>query len=73
MKSLQEFYNDKDTAKNVKNYLIQYLEGEAVRKVFSKEDISGFADAKECIEGAFENLATMFDARPARRDINEAR
>lgn len=74
MKSLQEFYNDKETKENVKNYLISFLEEEALRKVFAKEDVSGIADARDCIEKAFYNLEVLFDQKPkAKEPINEAR
>lgn len=74
MKSLQEFYNDKETKENVKNYLISFLEEEALRKVFAKEDVSGIADARDCIGKAFYNLEVLFDQKPkAKEPINEAR
>lgn len=74
MKSLLNFYQDIETRDNVKNYLIEFLEQEAVRKVFAKEDISGIADAKEIIEKAFYNLEVMFEQKPKPKEsINEAR
>lgn len=74
MKSLQTFFFDTETKDNVKNYLINFLAEEAIRKVFSKEDVSGIADAKDCIEKAFENLEVLFGEKPkAKEPINEAR
>jgi hypothetical protein len=74
MKSLLEFYNDKDTKENVKNYLIEYLRGEAVRKVFDKEDVSSVAEAKDIIDKAFENMDNMFAKKPIVRETkNESR
>lgn len=74
MKSLLEFYNDKDTKENVKNYLIEYLRGEAVRKVFDKEDVSAVAEAKDIIDKAFENMDNMFAKKPISRETkNESR
>jgi hypothetical protein len=74
MKSLQTFYQDSDTKENVKNYLISFLEEEALKKVFAKEDVSGIADARECIEKAFYNLEVLFGEKPkAKEQINEAR
>ena len=74
MKSLQQFFLETDTRDNVKNYLVEFLEQEAVRKVFAKEDISGLADARDCIEKAFYNLEVLFGEKPKRKEaINEAR
>jgi hypothetical protein len=54
--------------------LISFLEEEAVRKVFAKEDVSGIADARECIEKAFYNLEVLFGEKPkAKEQINKAR
>lgn len=74
VKSLQEFYNDKETKDNVKNYLIEFLKEEGSKKMFNKEDVSGFADAKEVIEKAFDNMEYMFSPKQKEKIIiNEAR
>jgi len=74
MKSLQEFYNDKDTKENVKMYLIEFLEGIAIKKAFAREDIAGVAEAKELIEKAFDNLDNLFSPKPKKIEpVNEAR
>ena len=74
MKSLQQFYNDKDTKENVYNYLIDYLEKEAVKRVFEREDVSAIADAKEVIDKAFDNLEVLFNKKAEKKEsINEAR
>jgi len=74
MKSLREFYNDHDTRDNVHNYLVEYLEQEAIKKVFAKEDVSAVAEAKEMIDKAFENLSVIFEPKVEKKEItNEAR
>lgn len=74
MKSLLSFYNDKDTKDNVHNYLIDYLEKEAISRVFDREDVSAVADAKEIIDKAFDNLETLFKSKVEKKEpINEAR
>ena len=74
MKSLQQFYLETDTRDNVKNYLIEFLKEEAVRKIFAKEDVSGVAEAKEVIEKAFYNLEVKFEPKSKPKEpINEAR
>jgi len=62
MASLQEFYRDQDTRNNVKNFLVEFLKGEAVRRVFEDENpkVQGIADAKEVIEKAFDFLEQQF-------------
>lgn len=69
MKSLQEFYNDKDTKDNVQAYLVDFLEKEAVRKVFAKEDVSAVAEAKEMIDKAFDNMDLMFQKKEVIKNI----
>ena len=74
MKSLQEFYNDKATKENVHLYLIEFLESEAVRKVFNKEDVSAIAEARDVIDRAFENLDDLFQSKVKKKEqINESR
>ena len=73
-KSIQEFYNDTETRDNVKNYLIDFLKEEGSKKMFAKEDVTGFADAREVIEKAFENMEYLFSPKPKEKKIiNEAR
>lgn len=74
MKSLQEFYNETETRDNVKNYLLDFLKEEGSKKMFNKEDVTGYADAKEIIEKAFDNLEYLFASKPKEKVIvNEAR
>jgi len=73
-KTLQSFHSDKETKNEVYNYLTAYLEKEAIRRVFAKEDTTGVADAKEIIEKAFDNLDTLFNSKVEKKEvINEAR
>lgn len=69
MKSLKEFYQDSETRDNVKNYLLQYLKDEGCKKMFAKEDVTGFADAKDVIEKAFEEMEFMFAPKPKSKEI----
>lgn len=68
-KSLQEFYNDKETRDNVKNYLLEFLKEEGSKKMFNKEDVTGYADAKDAIEKAFEEMEFMFAPKPKSKEI----
>lgn len=74
MKSLLEFWQDKDTRNNVHEYLIQYLKDEGIRKLFNKEDVSAVAEAAEMIDKAFENMDVIFQPKLKKKVIiTEAR
>lgn len=74
MKTLQDFWINKEVKNTVQEYLVNYLKEEAVRKLFDKEDVSAVAEAKEMIDKAFENLDVMFEPKPKEKvQVNEAR
>lgn len=68
MVSLQEFHENKDLKNNVHAYLIEYLEGQAVKMVFNKGDVSGIPDAKVVIDKAFDYLDTLFAPKSQSKD-----
>lgn len=73
-KSLRAFWNDKDTKENVYNYLVEFLQATAIKKVFDKEDATAVGEAKEIIDKAFQNLEDLFSPKPKKKEpINEAR
>jgi hypothetical protein len=74
MKSLLEFYNDSETRENVYNYLTEFLEKEALKKIFNREDTSGVAEAKEVIDKAFKEMEIMFmPKKENKKIINQSR
>lgn len=74
MKTLQDFWMNKEVKNTVQDYLVQFLKEEGVRKIFEKEDVSAVAEAKEMIDKAFENLDVIFQPKPKRvEQVNEAR
>lgn len=74
MKSLQEFYNDKETRDNVKAFQIEFLGKIAIKKAFEREDTSSIAEAKELIEKSFEEMEIMFSPKPKiKKIINQSR
>lgn len=79
MKSLQEFNNDKETRNNVHEYLVEFMQQEAVRVLFNRENTENYmnpesiADAKELVDRAFENLDVLFSAKPKKNTENSAR
>jgi len=73
MKSLSEFYADKEMCTNVKSYLDEFIKSEGIRMLFERENIEGVADAKEIIDKAWENLELMFAPKQKKKIGNEAR
>lgn len=69
---LKEFYQDKELVKEFKDYLDRFIELKAIEKVFGREDTLAVADAKEMIDGAFEQLEVEFAPKPKKRDFNNA-
>ena len=70
---LRDFYYNEEMRTQVQEYLVEYLHKRAIEKVFDREDTSGVAEAKEIIDGAFENLSSMFEVVKKREQIDEAR
>lgn len=70
---LRNFWNDKETKSAVKEYLIQYLTREAVRRVFAKEPVECIGESKDVLEEAFNELDLMFEPKVVPNVENEAR
>lgn len=73
--SLKDFYLNDVVREDVKTYLIDYLKIQAIEKAFAKEDVSGIAEAKECLDKAFSNLEILFapEGSTGKEIKNEAR
>ena len=63
MKLLGKFYADFQVKAEVKAYLIEFLEKEAIRRAFSGEDTNGIKEANDIIESAFLNLDRLHQKR----------
>lgn len=70
---LRNFYMDEELRNEVQNYLNTYLKEKAIEKVFNREDTSAIAEAKEMIDGAFENLSVLFPKKAKKTLGDEAR
>jgi len=71
---LSEFYRDAATKDNVHAYLVEFLQQEAVKKVFNREDTSAVAEAKEMIDAAFNEMDYLFGGKVEKKEqVNEAR
>jgi hypothetical protein len=74
MKSIKEFYQDKETRDNVYNYLISWLEKEAIRKTFEKENTLSIGEAKDIIDKAWEEMSLLFEPKvKAKEPVNQSR
>jgi len=69
---LKEFYQDKELREEVKAYFIKFLELKAIEKVFDRQATGDIAEAKDLIDGAFEQLDYEFAAKPKKKDLNNA-
>lgn len=63
MKSLIEFYQDKDTRENVREYLLQFYKDEAVRMLMDRENAVALADATDLLNKAFDNMDILFSPK----------
>jgi len=69
---LKQFYEDKELLNEVKDYFIKFIELKTIENVFDRKDVSGLADAKDYIDGAFEQLDVEFASKPKKKDLNNA-
>lgn len=73
--TLRELYNrDKEVLKEIQNYLEMYLRETGLKKMFAGEDVKAVGEAKAILDGAFDNLDTLFGQKPKKKKIkNESR
>ena len=71
---LKKFHSDEAMREAVKEYIGLYFSDMVIEKAFKREDVSHMADAKEAIDGAFDNLDIMFNPKAKKnKNVNEAR
>lgn len=71
---LKDFFLNESLRNEVKNYLIDFLKTQAIEKSFNRQPTEHVAEAKECIDGAFEHLEVLFASQPEGKEVkNEAR
>jgi hypothetical protein len=56
MNPLNQFTNDVNMRDEVRGFIDAFIDTEAVKRIYAREDVSGIADAKELIELAFNDL-----------------
>lgn len=71
---LKKFHSDAEMREAVKEYITLYFSDMVIEKTFKREDVTHMADAKEAIDGAFDNLDVMFNPKAKKnKNVNEAR
>ena len=72
MELLNSFYNS-PVKNEVKEYLNTFIENYTIKKVFSKEDVSGIAEAKQIIDQCFIEMGKEFGEKPSKKVIDQSR
>lgn len=62
--TIQEFFHDKSTRKEVQDYLAEFLNAEILKRAYKGEDTKSVGEAKVVLDKAFENLDTLFSPKP---------
>jgi hypothetical protein len=60
---LNQFYNDEHLREELLAYLHNFIDEEALKRVYAKEDVSAVADARSLIDSAFSNLEDEYAPR----------
>jgi len=60
---LNQFYNDEHLREELLAYLHDFIDEEALKRVYAKEDVSAVADARLLIDSAFSNLENEYGIR----------
>lgn len=68
MDLLRRFNDDIATREAVKQFFIDAIADEAVRRTFGREDVSHIADAKDLIEKTFEQLSIIYGIQKGERE-----
>lgn len=69
-KLLKQFYGDEHLRLAVEQFLISYVEQEALKALMEKKDTVGFADARDILTKAFINLHETYAPDPKPRITN---
>lgn len=74
MNPLQQFQNDKFTRDEVINFIHNFIDNQALTKLYKKEDVSAVAEARELIDSAFSELENQYGIKnKTTKSVNKAR
>ena len=72
--TLSRFNGDEQTKAELIAYLHDFIAEEGVRRMFARESVEHIADAKELIDGAFEQLSIDYGIKNKTKETtNESR
>lgn len=60
MNQLRQFNGDFETKNQLITFIHDYIQSETIKRVYERKDVSGIADAKEIIDGAFNLLEETY-------------
>jgi hypothetical protein len=74
MNALNQFTNDVNMRDEVKGFIDAFIDTEAVKRIYARENVSGIADAKELIELAFNDLINTYGIKDkTSKPVSQAR
>lgn len=72
MDKLQQFYLDEGTREEVKRFIKQLLNEEALNRVFTGKDVVGLLEAGQLVDKTFSKLEELYKTRKEKeQDTNE--
>lgn len=72
MENLVKLSQDKATLKDLKDFIYKKMYEKIVDKVLKKEDVSGYADAKQIIKDTIEEIDSLFKDGKKSININQS-
>ena len=74
MNPLNQFTNDVNMRDEVRGFIDAFIDTEAIKRIYAREDVSGIADAKELIELAFNDLINTYGIKDkTSKPVSQAR
>lgn len=70
--SLKEFHADKHTQADLKAFMFQVLDEEALERVYKGQDTASLKEARKLIEKSFKKLDELFTPKPKPRKRDRA-
>jgi len=72
MENLIKLSQDKATLKDLKDFIYKKMYAKIVDKVIKKEDVSGYADAKQIIKDSLEEIDSLFKDGKKSSKLNQS-
>jgi hypothetical protein len=73
MNQLQRFNTDKANKQTLLEYIHDFIDREALKRVYGNESVSSVSEARKLIDLAFENLDIIYAKEPERKLTNDAK